>query len=193
MWFRQIMFFTFGMLFRVKKTKNKKLFESIWHEVWADEGYQETPEEMAKYDPYSTDFILFFWFKPCGTLRIVHDSATGLPIFNDFPVVHRLWQTNNIKEITLLTVKKAFRKTHLSHLPLFILIRHLARLSRKNSIEGWVMMADRRLFFLLRRKKVPIYQIGQERFYKGSITYPAYIPTQEFLTKMEKINPFLTL
>lgn len=192
-WFRQIMLFTFGVLFRVKKTEDKKLFESIWHKIWIEEGYQETLEEMARYAPYSTDFVLLFGFKPCGTLRIVHNSTIGLPIFDDFSIDNKLWQTENIKEITLLTVEEKFRGAHLLHLPLLVLIRHLARLGKKNSVEGWVMMADRRLFFLLRRKKVPIYQIGQERFYKGSMTYPAYIPTQEFLIKMRKINPFLVL
>ena len=196
---QQIMFFTIGNLFVVKKALNRERFQKIWYSIWLEQGYYEDdPKEplndFAQYNPYATDFILFYRSKACGTLRIIHNNKQeGLPTLKEFCITTQLWHTENIKEITLFTVDKRFRGSNLFYLPLFVLIKHIARWGKRRGIEGWVMMADERLFYLLRRKKIPIHQIGPQRFYKGSTTYPAYISTQEFLYIMRKHNPFLAL
>jgi len=193
-WKNQIVLFAFSTLFLVKKSQDKKVFESIWSEIWHEQGYEESIEEFTQYDSVSTDFLLYFLFWPCGTLRIVHNNPKKeLPVFHDFSIEKKLWKTENIKEITLFTVKKEFRGVKLFYLPLLMLIRHLARLGKRKNVEGWVMMVDKRLFRFLRQIKIPIYQIGKEKFYKGSVTYPAYINNLEFLKMMRKINPFLAL
>jgi len=179
---------------KVETQKDKEIFTKMWSTIWIEEGYydylgQPIIEEFSKYDRFSIDLIVkFLGIFPAGTFRFIRNNdEVGLPVLNDFEV-KRIWSGDNIVEATLLTVPKKFRRLRL---PFLILMRELARYGRNNNLEGAVMMVDRRLFFLMRRKfKFPIHQIGSEKFYQGSITFPAYINNGEFHRVMRKFNPF---
>jgi hypothetical protein len=181
----------------VRTEKEKKIFTKLWHSIWLEEGYAQPNEPIIekyeKYDKFSTDFLVkFLGVFPVGTLRIIHNNnEVGLPVLNDFET-KRCWQSDNIVEATLLTVSKKFR-SRVKHIPSLVLMRELVRYGKNHNLEGAVMAVDQRLFFAMKRKLCfPLYQIGPEKFYEGSITYPAFIRTEEFYRVMGEVNPFFT-
>ncbi len=189
-----------ALLFPVRKIRSqrdKKAFAKIWSKIWLEEGYYDHPDqvidEFSKYDHLSVDFLVkFLGIFPVGTLRLIHyDELMGLPVLNEFEIVEKKWVNDHrIMEVTLLTVKESFRKRFF-HVSSLVLMRNIIRYGMKERLEGIVMMADKRLFFLMKRKlSFPIWQIGPEKFYQGSICYPAFIGREEFYETMKKVNPF---
>lgn len=181
----------------VSSEKDRHAFTQIWHEIWLEEKYAEPGEaiieEYAKYDALSVDVLVRFLVVPVGTVRFIHnDSEVGLPTLIDF-AVEECWSSDDkIIEATLMAVKRGFRRRAL-HIPALVLMRELARYCRRNGLEGGIMACDERLFYLMRRRLgFPIHQIGQEKFYQGSTTYPAFINTEEFYRVMAEVNPFFT-
>lgn len=193
--------FFLSFFFPVKKVRSKKdreTFTQMWYAVWLKQNYaqREEPivEKYSKYNEFSLDLLLkFLGILPIGTFRFIHNNKdVGLPTLNDFEVKKCWLDDTKIIETTLLTVKKRYRSSPF-HLPSLVLMRELARYCKKKRLEGSIMACDKRLFFLMRRKLgFPIHQIGKERFYEGSITYPAYINTAEFHRIMRIKNPFFT-
>jgi len=180
---------------QVTSAKDRRAFTRLWHQVWMEEGNYSHPdepviEEFAAYDPYAVDVLVkFLGLIPAGTFRFIHYSpGLRLPALKDFEV-QRVWESDRIVEATLFTVPKSFRR--FLHLPALVLMRELCRYCRRNGSEGAIMMVDQRMFFALRDRLLsPIRQIGPERFYKGSITYPAYLNIEEVFRVMPSRNPF---
>jgi len=179
----------------VSNQKDRQAFTKIWHEIWLEEEYAQPGEsiieEYSRYDAFSVDLLIKFLIFPVGTFRFIHNNdEVGLPTLNDF-AVKKCWSGDDkIVEATLLTVKKKFRR-RFSHILALVLMRELARYCKRNGLKGPIMACDKRLFFLMRQRLCfPIHQIGQEKFYQGSITYPVFINTEEFYMVMAKVNPF---
>lgn len=195
--------FVFSRFFRIKIITNKKErahFTRIWRKIWLEEGYakpgEPIVEKYAKYDKFSRDLLLkFFGIIPVGTLRIIRsNNDVGLPIVNDFEI-EKPWGEKEVIEATLLTVVPQFRGFF--HLASLTLMKAIYQYGKREKIEGVVIAADVRLFSLLtRRLGLPFYQIGQEKMYEGSITYPAYLSLEEaervVKTKKPKLYRFFT-
>jgi len=185
----------FFPVFKVSSQKDRKVFSRIWLKIWKEEGYYRDPNqdligEFSKYDRYSVDFLVkFLGLFPCGTARMIfYAKEIQLPVIKDF-TVRRVWNSNQVAEITLLAVPRNYRR--FLHLPMLVMLREMTRHSRKVGLEGVLMMVDKRFFFAMKDTLgFPIQQIGEERFYEGSITYPAYIEIEEFCVKMAKVNRF---
>ena len=109
-------------------------------------------------------------------------------MLNDFDTDEH-WNNNEIAEITLLTVKEKFRGY--SRIAFLLILRRLYRFLKREGINEIVMAADKRLFFLLRRIHFPIRQIGKEKMYEGSITYPAYLDFRNAEEVMKRDNPLI--
>jgi hypothetical protein len=189
-----------AMLFTVKvanRPRDRKIFTEIWHTAWLGEGYavpgELIIEKYSKYDKFSVDLLVkFLGIIPLGTIRLIrNNSEVGLPVLNDFEV-EKCWQRDNdLIEITLLAVKRKYR-SRLFGLTSLILIRETVKYCKNNNMEGGIMACDKRLFFLIRRKLgFPIMQIGPEKFYEGSMTYPAFINAARFYKEIKERNPFL--
>jgi len=173
------MFFIARLLFRVREVKTEKEikdFRKIWRKVWLKEGYADNLERIEKhysrFTPYSTDLLLkFLGILPIGTLRLIWENKeVQLPMIQGFET-QTVWK-GTVVEFTLMTLKKRWRG--LFHLPSIMLWRKGYRLARKEKREGILMAADRRIFKLL-SKIFPFQQIGKEKFYEGSFTYPAFL------------------
>lgn len=185
-------------LFRIRiasSKKDKKAFTNLWHKIWLEEHYAEHAEPItqkyAKYDKFSVDLLVkFFALYPVGTMRLIWNNFDiRVPTMNDFEI-KRIWRSDRIIEVTLLTVDRRFRR--LCNFPFLVLIKALYWYSKRAKAEGLVIAADRRLFRLLTRViKLPFVQIGQEKFYEGSITVPAYMPFDNFEEIFESNNPWL--
>lgn len=174
----------------VRKSKEKEVFTAIWHKIWLEEGYalSEEPivEKYSKYNFASTDFLAkLLGIIPVGTLRIIRDSSLGLPVLNDFEI--RKNPEGKVAEVTLFTVRKQFRAS----LATLVLMKAMYRYAKKEN-DGIVIASDRRLFLLLTRiLGFPFRQIGPEKMYEGSMTYPAYLNFDEAEEVAKKKAPWL--
>lgn len=186
-------------LIQVKKIETqseKELFTKIWYRIWLEEKYAEANDKSilikyARYDPFSIDLLIkFLAIFPIGTVRIIKDNKeVGLPVLNDFEI-EKIWKTKKIAEITLFTIIKQFRKFR--HLVSLTVIKKIYDYVKKEKIEGIVIAGDRRLFFLLTTFfGFPFHQIGQEKLYEGSLTYPAYLDFEEAKSVLRIKNPQL--
>ena len=180
------------LLFWIKEVKNNKdrnTFNFLWQKTWLNQGYatQETLPELVKhyqkYDSISKDFILYFLNKPIGTIRLVVGNT--LPVLEDFEI-----QSEHIEiakmEVTLMTLEHKFQRQ--DHLASLLMMRQFYRFARQNEYDGAVMATDSRLFKLLNVIGFHMIKIGQEKFYEGSITIPAYIDLVETAKKLPKRN-----
>jgi len=190
--------FFYSKLFRVRHAGGKigkEIFTRIWYSNWLKEGYA-TPEDRIiekyqKLDPWSVDNILFFLgVLPIGTIRFIITPNEGdLPVIRDFEV-RRIWEDKKIMEITLLTLTERFRGFH--HIPSMVLMKKAYQYAKAKEIEGIVIAADERTFHLLIKTLMfPFHQIGKEKMYEGSLTYPAYLDFAEAEDLVRKINPDL--
>lgn len=188
-----------SLCFPIRKVitpREKKIFQSIWHQIWIEEGYAQPEEKIvekyARYDSYSVDFLItLFYFFPIGTIRIIHyNSSVGLPVLNDFEVTP-IWKSEKLIEATLLTVKRGYRK-RCFHLPSLLLMRQMYRYALEKGVEGVLIAADKRLFRILTKKLLfPFIQIGPEKFYEGSVTIPAYLDFSLAAEVVKNKNPLL--
>lgn len=181
---------------RVHSQRDRKIFIGLWYKTWLEEGYAQPGEPIvakyAKYDKFSTDLLVkFLGVVPVGTMRIIKNNLeVGLPTLNDFEI-KRVWKTDEIVEVTLLTIRKIFRRRFL-HLPFIVLMKALYRHVKEKKAEGILIAADKRLFRSLTKKiRLPFIQIGQEKYYEGSITVPAYMTMKNFEKVFQKNNPLL--
>lgn len=188
--------FHFGYLFRVAEVKTpgqRTTFRSLWTSVWVHEGYahdkeplHKVEEHYATFDPWATDLILYFCFTPIGTIRLIwYNETVGLPVLNDFET-ERVWK-GEVVEATLLTLRKDWRG-RLHHLPSLILWRELYCRAKRRKMEGILMAADVRAFHLLQRF-FPFQQVGEEKFYEGSLTIPAYLSIRRADEVVPKTHP----
>jgi len=193
---RQWLLFLAGLLFRVKEVKSQKdrrIFHRLWTTVWVEVGYAHKGEPLpgveayySQFNSFSTDLLLCFLWLPIGTMRLIWENKeVGLPVFRDFEVT-RSWD-GLVVEFELLTLRPEWRG--LAHLPSFVLWRAGYRRAKK---EGCNIVAalDWRFFHLLRRL-FPVRQIGQEKFFQGSMTYPVFLDVEETLKTLAKKNPLL--
>ena len=181
---------------RVRSEQERRMFHDIWTKIWVDEEYAGVAEPLHKiefhytlFDRHSVDLLLWFLGVPIGTLRIIKRSSLGLPTTNDLEIEER-WQKEleerqGVVEFTLLTLKSEWRG--LKHAPSFILMREAYRLVR-GRVEGIVVAADKRLFGLFQKIKMPFVQIGPTQFYEGSDVIPAFLPIPEAEEKFRAAN-----
>jgi len=154
----------------------------------ADEAFVK---KYSKYDACSIDFLAtLFWIIPVGTGRIIRNSSgASLPVLNDFET-SRCWENEDkLAELTLLTVRRRFRRY--SRIAFLLILRRLYRFLKQKGSDEILMAADKRLFFLLRRIHFPIRQIGKEKMYEGSITYPAYLDFRKAEEIMKRESPWI--
>lgn len=187
-----------GLFFPVKIVKTprgRNSFTRLWHRIWVEEHYasRDEPivEKYAKYEEFSIDFLVaFLGVFPVATMRLIWDNQRiGLPTINDFSV-KKCWNNDRIMEVTLLTVKRRFRGSF--NIPFVVLMRALYRYHLENKVDGIVIAADKRLFFLLSRMiKLPFIQIGEGKFYEGSVTIPAFMNHDDFVGIFSRNNPQL--
>ena len=183
----------------VKGKLLRGIFERLWQKIWLDEGYatEENIAEIAHhyelYQPYSKDFVLTFLFVfPIGTFRLILKNPNILlPVEKDFEIT-KLWQEEDlIVEATLLTILPRFRKKF-GGISFLAATRFIYRKACNLGAKAIVIAADRRLYYLLTKfLKLPFQQIGEPKFYEGSITIPGVL----FIKKAEEIvppkNPYL--
>lgn len=167
----------------VKNSRQRKTFTNIWYKIWLEEKYAAATdsiiEKYSVYNPFSIDLLVkFMGIFSVGTVRIIKsNNEVSLPVLNDFEV-KQVWNGKELIEITLFTIKRRFRGS--GSLPALMLMRAVYRYARKERLEGMVIAADERLFYLLKRSfGLPFRQIGKEKFYEGSLTYPAYLDIKE--------------
>lgn len=174
-----------------KTEKQKRVFQDLWHGIWLEEEFT-TPEEQitkkyAKYDNHSTDLICYFlglW--PIGTMRVIWGNKGPLPMVSDYEY-EKLWESENIVEFTLLTLRKSWRDLGL---PSLMLMRAAFQLSREQ--EGIVIITERSLFYLLcRAVKLPFKKIGEQKWYEGGWCFPAYMDMQAGPEALRQKDPVL--
>lgn len=190
----EIVFHFAQFFFKVKEVKSKKdkiLFRNIWTNIWIEEEYSTSVDILKKIEihynrfiPYSTDYLLkFLRVLPIGTMRLIwQNNEIKLPVLSDFKT-EKIWK-GSVVEITLLTILKKWRG--LAHIPSLFLFRKGYRHAKRKKAEI-VMAADWRLWKLL-SKLFPFEQIGEERFYEGSITVPAYLNFRQSEELYYRIN-----
>lgn len=178
----------------VVNQKDKVRFTETWHSIWLEEEYATASENIVekykKYESNSIDHLLVDQFNNAlGTMRIVYgDSKVGLPVLNDFSIQHPLSNKSNLCEATLLTIKSNARAK--DHYCTFLLLIELWRYARTNNIDGILIAADIRLWYLLTRKlNLCFTEIGERQLYEGSVTVPGYLSVKEQKEKSLSIIP----
>jgi len=183
------------ILFKVRLVgeDQKKVFRSLWTAVWEDEGYAHEGEPLeeieghyAVFDSVSLDLLLYFLWIPIGTMRLVWETERkGLPVLNDFNIVEQ--HKGPLVEFTLLTLRREWRG--IKHLPTLVLWREGYRLAKSRECDI-AMAADKRLWHLMTRL-FPFRQVGEEKFYEGSLTFPAVLSLREAQEALAEKNPEL--
>ena len=191
-------FYRFFILKEVKTEKERKVFTNIWYNIWIEEGYAKPGElilkKKQKYEKISRDFLIKFLNIPIGTIRIIYNNnKIGLPITNNFKIQEN-FNDKKLVELSLFSVRKDYRLSHLSNL---ISMKKIYKLIKKENIPGFLAALDRRLFLFLKEKlKIPLHKVGQEKFYEGSLTFPIYLDFkegEEFLRQKDyKLYRFFT-
>jgi len=200
-WLNKIMSFLVELPFlwikEVKNIRQKRSFDKIWQKAWLEENYadaeniQIVAEHYREFDNNSVDFLLYFFFLPIGTVRLIlNDPVTSIPVIRDFKIKGD-WQDKKVLEITLLTVNQSFRKH--SRIASLLLMRQFYRYAKQNNYSSALIAADKRLFVLLKRICV-VEQIGEGKIYEGSLTIPALIDVnaqeEAWRTKNKKLYQF---
>ncbi|MEM5810076.1 MAG: hypothetical protein QW156_04280 [Candidatus Aenigmatarchaeota archaeon] len=173
-------FYNFFNLERVESKEERQTFTNIWYNIWLKEGYATHEESILEkkkvYEKVSKDFLIKFLFLPIGTIRIIFNEDVEFPIINNFEI-QRDFDNEKVVELSLFSIRKFFRFSHVSSL---IAIKKIYKLLKKERITGFLAALDRRLYiFLKERLQIPLYKIGKEKIYEGSLTYPVYLNLRE--------------
>lgn len=161
---------------KVTTEKERKIFEKLWYKVWIEEGYAQPNEPIIekkrKYEKFSKDFLIKFLNIPIGTIRIIYQNdEMKFPILDVFEVSKKL-DDEKIVELSLYSILRKYRFFHSTNL---IAMKRIYQLLKKEKIIGFLAALDHRLFFFLKEKlKFPLIQIGKEKIYEGSLTFPVY-------------------
>lgn len=184
---------------RVREPLTRFIFERIWRRVWIEEGYadknniDETAKHYASFRADSRDVVMTIaGFIPIGTIRlIIKRPGLQLPVEQDF-VITKCWNENDrLVEVTLLTIRRCFRRIWGGFLAV-VMMRYSYRQSRRIGAKAMVVAADKRLYILLVRIiRLPFHKIGEPKLYEGSTTVPAVMFLQEAEETMPGRNPFI--
>jgi len=175
------LFYNFFNLRQVRTEKERKVFTDIWYDIWIEEGYAKPGESILqkkkRYEKVSKDLLIKFLNIPIGTIRIIYNNdKIGLPIINNFETKQDL-SNNRIVELSLFSIRKRYRLSHLLNL---ISMKKIYKLLKREGISGFLAALDHRLFIFLKEKlKIPLHKIGKEKVYEGSLTYPVYLNFKE--------------
>lgn len=171
-------------------------FDHLWQKTWLDQGYakpeniREIAQHYTEYNQYSVDYILKSDNQPAGTIRLILDSELGLPVLNDFELNEAgkkiVAGSQQKMESTLLTLSREFQDN--GHNAALHLMRAFYQYCAKNNLPGAFMAADRRLKLLLQRLGFVLEQIGPEKMYEGSLTFPLYIDLEKSKELLPKKN-----
>ena len=129
-----------------------------------------------------------------GITRIIRDknitaNQINLPSINDFEIWHDFYtffkkiDVNGIVEVGTLAIQEKYRGGRLS----LIMIGEIIRSSWKQGIFYSLNSLDERFYKMLIRFNLPFTQIGKEKFYMGSVTYPTLFDSKKLTAKQMKI------
>lgn len=157
----------------VKSKRDKRAFDNIWRQSWKERGYEI--EDFSIYDQSSLDLLAkFLGVFPVGTLRLIKSSS--LPILNDFQIN---WNGDKV-EATLLATRRFGLVTML------LLMRKAYQILKKEGYNGVLMIADKRVFRLLKIIGFPAQPIFAEVWYKGSVVVPSYLDFNKAAETLKK-------
>jgi len=171
----------FISLQEVRTKKEKRVFTKIWYNIWLQEGYATSKESIIekkrRYENFSRDFLIKFLNFSIGTIRIIHNNnEIGLPITNNFKL-QKNFKNEKIIELSLFSIIRFFRFFHIISL---ITMKKIYQLLKKENIPDFLAAIDQKLLLFLKEKVgIPLHQVGQEKIYEGSLTYPIYLNLKE--------------
>ena len=127
--------------FQAKSPEERERVYRLRHRLYAEEGYLDPtafPEERL-HDEFDADAIQLLAVdragEPAGTLRIVFDSARGLPIERVFPFEAPGVARERLVEISRFAIARRFRGGHREVLSGFGKLCHLS--IRARGITHW--------------------------------------------------------
>lgn len=162
----------------VKGKRDKRAFDKIWRQSWKERGYEI--EDFSVYDQNSIDLLAkFLGVFSVGTLRLIKSSS--LPILNDFQIN---WNGDKV-EATLLATKR------FGFVTMLLLMRKAYQILKKEGYSGVLMIADKRVFRLLKIIGFPAQSLLPEVWYKGSVVVPSYLDFDRAAETLRKRDFFL--
>ncbi len=170
----------------VETIEEELIFNGIWTEAWAEQGFElEFAEEVLGrcliYDEANVP-VATVEMKPYSRDM---DGLNKLAPFKDHPAIQA--DPNHIVEVDKVALHKDHRGKNLDRL-----LATIVMFAEEHQIRNYVTLLEPVLFRALKISfHVPMSKVGERIFYKGADVIPAIIHAAEFYENKERYDWFM--
>jgi len=147
--------------------------------------------EKDQYDPRSVHFLVVDpddhdHHDILGMLRLIRDSELGFPIERHFTLTRPIKNRIRTVELSRLIVAKKARRLSL-HI-LMGLSKEVYHWAQEHNVEDFYAVLEDPLLRFLIRIGLPFSKVGEEAWYMGAVTIPAYLSIPEVENILQRNN-----